>query len=196
MTARLATICILGWTFAAALALFIGPWSAFGVASLLLGFVVWLRARPILELSARDLATGALAGLAMTAMTQVLFALVAPRLPSLLVDAAGLYDVFRVMPPAGRLLLLVPIVVGEELVWRGAVQTALTGWLRTWPAALACALLYAAAQLPLGSPVLALVALGGGLVWSGLRAGTGRLGAPLVAHLVWDAIVLVLRPLA
>jgi membrane protease YdiL (CAAX protease family) len=55
--------------------------------------------------------------------------------------------------------------------------------------------LYALAHAPVGSPLLVVVAFGCGLMWSGLRAYTGELVAPLTAHLVWDVCVLIVRPL-
>jgi membrane protease YdiL (CAAX protease family) len=48
---------------------------------------------------------------------------------------------------------------------------------------------------PTGSPVLVLAAFGGGIVWGALRAHTGNLIAPITAHLVWNGVVLFLRPL-
>jgi membrane protease YdiL (CAAX protease family) len=89
-----------------------------------------------------------------------------------------------VRPSPGLLALVAVIGVLEELVWRGLVLTALTdsvGSRRAWPVA---ALFYAAAHLPtvltLGdpqsgpNPLLAIAALGAGLVWGFAARVFGR----------------------
>jgi hypothetical protein len=49
--------------------------------------------------------------------------------------------------------------------------------------------------LPVGSPLLLLVALLCGLHWGALKAGTGSLVPVLVCHLLWDLVVFILLPL-
>ena len=110
-------------------------------------------------------------------------------------DTALLYAAFRAPPSTIASIALAPVVLGEELVWRGVVQAALVR--RVGPAggvALAAGA-YALAHAPLGSPVLVLVAAACGLCWGALRAATGSLVTPLVAHLVWDVLVLLWLPL-
>ena len=53
----------------------------------------------------------------------------------------------------------------------------------------------AVVQAPLGSPSLVLAALSCGLVWGALRAATASLVPTLVAHLLWDFVVLLWLPL-
>jgi uncharacterized protein len=57
------------------------------------------------------------------------------------------------------------------------------------------ALAYALAHAPLGSPLLVAVALLCGLTWGALRATTASLLPPLLAHLLWDVLVLLCVPL-
>jgi membrane protease YdiL (CAAX protease family) len=57
--------------------------------------------------------------------------------------------------------------------------------------ALGAGLLYALAHLSLGSPLLVGLALACGLFWSGLRSWSGSLVPPLLAHLVWDAVIIL-----
>jgi membrane protease YdiL (CAAX protease family) len=97
-------------------------------------------------------------------------------------------------------MALVPVILGEELVWRGVVQGALARQVgarqvggERW-AILLGTLLYALAHAPLGSPVLVATAFSCGLAWSGLRHVTAGLVAPLVAHLIWDEMVLLVVP--
>ena len=88
-----------------------------------------------------------------------------------------------------------PVIVGEELVWRGLVHSALLSRVGRWSAALLGAVAYALAHAPVGSAVLTLAALGCGVVWGALRAQTGSLVPALLSHLLWDAIVLIWVPL-
>ena len=57
------------------------------------------------------------------------------------------------------------------------------------------ALTYALAHAPLGSPLLVMVALLCGMAWGALRAASESLVPALVAHLVWDILVLFWLPL-
>jgi membrane protease YdiL (CAAX protease family) len=131
----------------------------------------------------------------MTAATYALFPLVVRVAPSSAHEAHGLYAAFGSVSPALAASLLLPIIVGEELVWRGIVQGAVTRHTGATAGVLLTAALYAIAHAPVGSPLLVVVAFGCGLVWSGLRARTGNLVAPLTAHVVWDVCVLIVRPL-
>ena len=97
-----------------------------------------------------------------------------------------------VRPSPGLLALVAVIGVLEELVWRGLVLTALNdslGTRRAWPIA---ALFYAAAHLPTvftladpqagPNPLLAIAALGAGLVWSFAARVFGRLPPVIISH--------------
>jgi membrane protease YdiL (CAAX protease family) len=97
-----------------------------------------------------------------------------------------------IRPSPGLLALVAVIGVLEELVWRGLVLTALgdsLGTRRAWPVA---ALLYAAAHLPTvftladpqagPNPLLAIAALGAGLVWSFAARVFGRLPPIIISH--------------
>ena len=92
-------------------------------------------------------------------------------------------------------LLLVPIAIAEEIVWRGAVQTALSAQFGSAVAVLAGAALYAVCHAPIGAPVLMIAALGCGLVWGALRATTAGLVAPILAHILWDEVLIFIAPL-
>jgi uncharacterized protein len=67
-------------------------------------------------------------------------------------------------------------------------------WLRISRVAILAAC-YAAATLPLGSPLLAACAFLCGLAWGSLRVATRSLAPPIVAHIVWDLGVLLVWPL-
>lgn len=90
---------------------------------------------------------------------------------------------------------LVPVIVGEELVWRGVVQASLVQRLGASRGVALAAVVYALVHAPLGSPVLVAVAFFCGLAWGALRATTASLVPGLVAHLLWDVLVLLWLPL-
>ena len=90
---------------------------------------------------------------------------------------------------------IVPVIVGEELVWRGVVQASLVRRLGVWGGVTMAAAVYALVHAPLGSSVLVAVAFSCGLAWGTLRATTASLVPSLVAHLLWDVLVLLWLPL-
>jgi membrane protease YdiL (CAAX protease family) len=186
------------WAAAAASADALGMWRALGGTAVGLGLFVAVldvaSVRAALRPTRAGVVAGAVAAAAMIAATYGLYALVSREAPGLANDTARLYARFDAGPPAWRASLLVPIVVGEEIVWRGLVQGALARRLGTTATVLVAALLYAAAHAPVGSSVLVLAALGCGLVWGGLRANTAGLAAPIIAHLVWDEVLLFIAP--
>jgi len=97
---------------------------------------------------------------------------------------------------AGATACLLGMVVLEELVWRGLVLRELVDRLGRGRAIGLSGLLYSAAQAPtlvtLGDPVagpnplLALAALGCGLIWAYLAATSERLWSSLVSHAVFS----------
>lgn len=194
----LALACVVAWVAAAASARAIGIWLALGSAAIALGVAVLVldrAARRTLRPSPSGVLVGAAMGGLMAAATYLCYPVLARLDPFVAHDTALLYAAFRAPPGAIASIALAPVVLGEELVWRGVVQAALVR--RVGPAggvALAAGA-YALAHAPLGSPVLVLVAAACGLSWGALRAATGSLVPPLLAHLVWDVLVLLWLPL-
>ena len=131
----------------------------------------------------------------MAAVTYLLYPVLARFAPFIATDTARLYAAFRAPSLLIASVALAPVVLGEELVWRGAVQAAPVRRLRPWGGVTLAAAAYALAQAPLGSAVLVLVAFLCGLFWGALRAATSSLVPTLVAHLVWDLLVLLWLPL-
>lgn len=178
-----------------------GVWAPLGVAAVVVGLgCAWAwpaatlaRLRP----SAREAGLGLLVGVALAAATEVGFPLLASALPFLDDAARGLYAKMWQGPgPVLASPLLVLFILVEELLWRGVVQTALEEQrLGAGPLVLVTSALYALGQAGQGSLLLVGIALSVGLVFSALRTLTGGLLAPLLAHLVWDGVVLVALPL-
>jgi membrane protease YdiL (CAAX protease family) len=187
------------WIVAAVFARVLGVWVAIGGVAVGLGMAVLLLDRPasrvLLRPSPRLVLLGATVGGSMAATTYLLYPLLVEILPGVATDTAFLYAAFRAPPAAIASLALVPVALGEELFWRGAVQASLVRRLGPWGGVTLAAAAYALACAPLGSPVLVAVALLCGLVWGALRAATASLVPTLVAHLVWDGLVLLWLPL-
>ena len=196
---QLALVCILVWLVAAASAGPVGIWLALGGAAVVLGAAVLLLDRPattkLLQPSVRLLLLGAAAGGAMAAGTHLLYPVLAHLAPVIAADTARLYTAFRAPSLVVAAVGLVPVIVGEELVWRGAVQALLVQRLGVWRGVVLAALVYALVHVPLGSPALVSAALGCGLAWGALRAATASLVPTLMAHLLWNVLVLVWLPL-
>lgn len=195
----LALVCVAGWLLAAVSTGTLGIWLAIGVAAVALGLAVLVFERPaptaLLRPSPRLVLLGATAGGVMAAATYLLHPVLARMLPAIAADTALLYSALRVPPPFIASVALVPVILGEELVWRGAVQGSLVRRLGTWWGVVLAAVVYALVHAPLGAPVLVGVALLCGLAWGTLRATTASLVPSLVAHLVWDMLVLLWLPL-
>jgi uncharacterized protein len=196
--ARLALALVAVWLAAALVAPLVGIWWAVGGAAIVLGgAVAWVAGsslRPLLTPAPRLVALGLIAGAATVAASYALYPLLVRLAPWATLEAELLYAAFRAPSLLVASVVLVPVIVGEELVWRGVVQGTLSRRLGPWGAAWTAGALYALVSVAIGSPLLALVSLAMGLVWGLLRAWTGSLVPTLVAHLVWNAVVLLWLP--
>jgi len=199
-TTSLALACIVVWVIAAASTGPLGIWLAIGGSAVALGAAVLAFDRPaasrLLQPSPRLVLLGAAAGGVMVSVTYLLYPVMSRLAPFIATDTARLYAAFRAPSLLIASVALGPVVLGEELVWRGVVQSALVQRLGPWGGVTLAAVAYALTHAPLGSPVLVIVALLCGLFWGALRATTSSLVPSLVAHLAWDYLVLLWLPLA
>ncbi|MBK8010286.1 MAG: CPBP family intramembrane metalloprotease [Deltaproteobacteria bacterium] len=201
---RLALVSIVMW-FAATSARPFGIWISLGGTAVALGVAIWVLDRTamasLLRPSLKLVLLGLTAGGAMTVATYLLYPVLSRMLPVIVADTERLYAAFRVTSPLIAFVALFPVIFSEEMVWRGVVQNAIShrfgaqNRVRVQVIIALVTLIYALVHAPLGSPVLFAAALGCGLVWSTLRAVTGSLIPSLVAHLVWNGLVLVWLPL-
>jgi membrane protease YdiL (CAAX protease family) len=203
----LAVVCAAAWTVAAALSGTLGIWTAIGSVAVMLGVVIALLDLPATRITLRPtvplVAIGVVVGGVMSAATYWLYPLVLSAAPSVAADTTSLYAAFRAPAQVVTWFALIPVVISEELVWRGVVQRAITERLafgdRSWVGPLAgvtlTAMAYGGAHGLVGSPVLVVTSFLCGVVWSGLRAVTGSVAPALVAHLLWDVVVLLWLPL-
>jgi membrane protease YdiL (CAAX protease family) len=191
---------MVAWLAGAALSRVAGMWAGIGATAVTLAVALLVldgrRLVGLLAPSRGPVAYGALVGAFMTLATYALYPLVSDFSAPFATDVAHLYARLGGDARTGRALLLVPIVVAEELVWRGFVQSALQRRYGARASVLLATVLYALAHAPVGSALLVVVALACGLVWSALRATTSSLIAPLLAHLLWDLVVLFVVPVA
>ena len=107
----------------------LGIWRAIGGAAVALGVAVLLFDRPastaLLQPSPRLVLLGAAAGGLMVAATYLLYPVLARIVPFIATDTAQLYAAFRAPSLVVASVALVPVILGEELVWRGVVQASL-----------------------------------------------------------------------
>jgi membrane protease YdiL (CAAX protease family) len=188
------------WLAGAAASRWFGLWLGLGGVAIVLGAALALvdgrrRRRPVLGVAARPVAAGLVVGVISAAVTGPLYAAVARAVPGLAAEVDRLYAHLGATSPALASLALTVVVLAEEAVWRGWVQGALERQFGANASVPLTAALYGLALAPAGSPLLVLVAFACGLVWSALRAGTRSLIAPVLAHLLWDHVVLLLAPL-
>ena len=197
--ARLAVAAFASWVVGALFARRFGLWVGIGPVSVALGVAALVldggALRALLRPSAARVVRGLAVGAAMTALTYALYPLFVRVVPAGALETRRLYVVFSSLPPAAAALLLLPVIAGEELVWRGVVQGALARRVGPVAGVLVGAAVYAAAHAAAGSLLLVVVALGCGVVWGTLRAVGDDLVAPLIAHVVWDVSLLLVHPL-
>ena len=189
------------WLLGSVVAPRMGFWPAFGATAVGLGgLAVVLQRSPMPSSFAppgrvvRALVWGAVGGVVLAAVARWLYPLAARLAPWIARDTTSLYRSFAALTPLQAALALPPIIFGEELIWRGLLHDAVLARLRPWLAVLGGAALYAVVDVPTGSPVLVMLAFGCGLGWHLLRVLTGGVLAPIVAHLVFDVLVLLIHP--
>jgi uncharacterized protein len=106
--------------------------------------------------------------------------------PALASEVEDLYAVRGAAGPVAMVAVLVAAASGEELFFRGLLQTRIG-----FVAALA---IYGAVHIWERKVILTLAALAAGAWWGALLALTGGLVAPLVSHVVWCMLIIVWRP--
>jgi uncharacterized protein len=181
-------------------------WLMMSMSTSLLAAVSFAFGRPLIlreELSLKNILLGILAAALLYAVfwvgNQVLIFL-SGVLPTLIPDRAG--NIGAVYANRGELspvvvgaLLFFPIGFGEEIFWRGFVQT---GFSKKWGPSSAFALttlLYVGVHVPTGNPVLILAAFTCGVFWGGIYMTFGRLVPVVISHMVWDPMIFVVWPI-
>ncbi|MEW9108907.1 CPBP family intramembrane glutamic endopeptidase [Cytobacillus gottheilii] len=110
-------------------------------------------------------------------------------------SAARLYRDFSPANLWHYIIMLLIIVPGEELFWRGFVQKRLMRFAGVFPSILIASLLYASVSLYSGEIILPLAALIGGLFWGILYVWKRSIPMLIVSHLIFDVFLFLLFPL-
>jgi membrane protease YdiL (CAAX protease family) len=144
--------------------------------------------------SARAVLVGVGVGLIMTALTYPVFRLAVAIDPSLDTQVEVLYiGVYSTTLPRA-LAWVVSIILAEELLFRGVWPATLQRWLPARAAYLVSLGAYALAQYGTGSWIVMAMAGVCGSIWTLQRMYTDSLLSPLIAHLIWSPIVILLYP--
>jgi membrane protease YdiL (CAAX protease family) len=113
--------------------------------------------------------------------------------------ASGIRSIYSLSeslsPVVIAVLLVFPIAVGEEVYWRGTIQTQIT---RRYGRPVGFAITVVAnvtVHLPAANPMLLVAAFVSSLVWGYLFLATNDLAPSLVSHVLWDLLVFVVFPL-
>ncbi|GAE33504.1 CPBP family intramembrane glutamic endopeptidase [Halalkalibacter akibai] len=113
----------------------------------------------------------------------------------LLTELETLYQLVQPTGFLNFLFLFVIIIPGEEWFWRGFIVKRLMNQTSDIHAALIGTLLYAGCHLVTGSLLLVLAALIAGLIWSFLYVKTNNIWVPIVSHVTFNLLLLILFPL-
>jgi membrane protease YdiL (CAAX protease family) len=122
------------------------------------------------------------------------FDVFARLVPSLRTNVEYLYRAAATRTLSQSLPWVIVIVFAEEFLFRSAL---FEGLARRYPVVLAGALTvaaFAAAQMGTGSVIVVLMALVCGAIWTTERQLCRSLLAPLISHLIWTPVVILLRP--
>ncbi len=171
-----------------------------GSAALLAGLAwLWLgsgRVMPLFTLEARDLSWGVGSALLLYLVFWVGRTLATRLLPFSRAEIISVYAK-RGQTPLALIALLLLLVTGpgEELYWRGGLQTALMGLLGPWGGWLLATGLYALVHIWTRNFTLIMAALIAGLFWGGLYLVTGSLTPVIISHSLWSVAIFALWPL-
>ena len=136
------------------------------------------------------LAAGLAAGALFYAAT-VSFVLVVRRWPVFERHVEEIYGQRKGLSLLPALLLASGITApGEELFWRGLLQSVLAGSMGWWAAAGVTWAAYIAVNAASGSLAILAGGIVGGMVWGGLALWTHGVLASLACHAVWTALML------
>lgn len=92
-------------------------------------------------------------------------------------------------------MLILLIIPGEEIFWRGLIEKRLLTHIKTVPAVLLSTLLYSLPLIFSGNLLLVLAGIGGGLLWGIIYAWKRSLSMVIISHLLFDLLLLAAFPL-
>jgi NADH dehydrogenase len=181
-----------------------GPWLRMPLLELVLASIALLGLplawRSTWRASLRGLGLGLGLALLLWLASLGVTAALAQLAPALWSGVDDLYGWAHALAPLVALPLLLVVVAGEEIVWRGALGLGLAAKAleheRVGLACVASGALFALAHLTTGNALLWLAALLAGCTWTAIAIRTRSLFVSFVCHLAWDVALLWLTPLA
>ncbi|WP_338451874.1 type II CAAX endopeptidase family protein [Niallia oryzisoli] len=109
-------------------------------------------------------------------------------------EISRLYSSFAPKQIWHYIVLLLFIVPGEELFWRGFMQKRLSKFMSVKYSILLASVLYASVQIYSGIFIHILAALFAGIFWGALYAWKKSLSLVVVSHLTFDILIFILYP--
>lgn len=116
--------------------------------------------------------------------------------PSAATIASSLYRLFEPQFFWHYIVLVLIIIPGEELFFRGFIQKRLSHHMNEWAAMAVAAAFYASVFVFSGEPLWMLAALVGGLCWGSLYIWRKSIPLLIISHLVFDLLFVIFLPLA
>lgn len=92
------------------------------------------------------------------------------------------------------LVLILIIVPGEEIFWRGFIQKRLLNYTNKWTSILVSTIMYTSVHFYADHWMLAFAAFVAGIFWSSLYAWKRSIPLVIVSHLVFDLFLFVILP--
>jgi uncharacterized protein len=109
-------------------------------------------------------------------------------------DISKLYSRFSPTELWHYIVLILVIIPGEEIFWRGFVQKRMSNHLNAAASIVIAALLYASVNIYSGFMILPFAAFICGIVWGFLYAWKKSIPLVIVSHLVFDLFLFVFMP--
>ena len=138
---------------------------------------------------------GILSGIFMYIITWAASRILPILFPPLQIQLESLYALLSPVETWQYAVLILLIIPGEEIFWRGFIEKRLLSHSKAAQAVLLSTLLY---TLPLsfsGNLLLVLAGIGGGLLWGFIYAWKRSLSMVIISHLLFDVLLLAVFPL-
>ncbi|HEX4340739.1 MAG TPA: type II CAAX endopeptidase family protein [Polyangiaceae bacterium] len=142
----------------------------------------------------RAVLSGLLIGVGMTVATYPVFDMATRLVPGLRANVTELYRAAATRTVWQSMPWVLVIILAEEFLFRSALLDALERRMRPAVGMLLSIAAYTVAQAGTGSGIVALMALVCGAVWTLQRHYTKSLLSPLISHLIWTPVVILLKP--
>jgi NADH dehydrogenase len=150
----------------------------------------WRRRQTLLRIDGLSVAMGLASGLGLYAVARWM-----TDIPAVAVEAGKVSAWRDGHSPIVLLVSLTLAVLSEELFWRGAITRMLDARFPKWSAAVLATLIFSIAHIGSGTWLLPVAGAGIVLPWTLLYVTTGSLMAPIVSHLVFDVLAMLVLPL-